>query len=185
VAAVDLWVTRDGGHTWKKDESAVRTGPPLVTEIPEEGTYGFTLVARSGLGLGKKPPVSGDPPQVWVEVDLTKPVVHLIDVKQGAGSRAREMTITWSATDRNLTRRPVTLAYSEQSSGPWLPLAANIENTGSYVWNVPASAPTSFYVRVEAIDLVGNVGVAQSAKPTLIDMSQPSVAIIGVEPGEK
>lgn len=185
VSAVDLWVTRDGGHSWKKDDSAVRSGPPLVTEVPEEGTYGFTLVARSGLGLGKQPPVSGDPPQVWVEVDLTKPVVSLVDVKHGIGAKAREVTITWAATDRNLARRPVTLAYAEKAEGPWMPLAANIDNSGSYVWNMPQNAPTSFHIRVEAVDLVGNVGFAQSVKPIVIDLSQPTTHILGVEPGEK
>src|SRR5262249_24725010 len=143
------------------------------------------LVAKSGLGLGKKPPAAGDPPQVWVEVDLTKPVVSLLDVKHGVGEKAREITITWSASDRNLARRPITLSFAEEAAGPWMPLAAHMENTGSYVWNTPASAPASFLVRVEASDLVGNLGFAQSAKPLLIDMSQPTPVILGVEPGEK
>src|SRR5207248_5983412 len=168
-----------------KDETAVRTGPPYVTEVPEEGMYGFTLLAKSGLGLGKKPPQRGDSPQVWVEVDLTKPAVSLTDVRHGLGAKAREVTITWSATDRNLARRPITLAYAEKAGGPWVPFAANIENTGKYVWAMPAGAPNSFLVRVEAVDLVGNVGSAQSAKPLVIDMSQPSAVILGVDSAEK
>ena len=79
----------------------------------------------------------------------------------------------------------MTLSYAEASTGPWTPLAANIENTGSYVWSMPPTAPTKFFVRVEAVDLVGNVGVAQTTTPTLIDMSQPSVSILGVEPSDK
>ena len=147
--------------------------------------YGFTLVARSGLGLGKKPPQRGDMPQVWVEVDQTKPAVSLLDVKHGVGTKAREITITWSATDRNMARRPVTLSYAEKAEGPWLPLAANIENSGRYVWDMPANGPNSFLIRVEAADMVGNMGVAQLTKPVEIDTSRPTVAITGVEPGEK
>ena len=185
VSAVELWVTRDSGHSWHKDEAAGRSGPPYVTEVPEEGMYGFTLVAKSGLGLGKQPPVSGDTPQVWVEVDLTRPVVSLGEVKHGIGAKAREVIINWSAADRNMARRPVTLSYAEKTEGPWLPLAANIENSGRYVWNMPSNGPNTFLVRVEAVDLVGNMGMAQSSTPVVIDMSRPTVSIIGVEPGEK
>lgn len=183
VSTVDLWFTRDG-QSWQK-EANVRTGPPAVTEVAEEGMYGFTLLAKSGLGLGKKPPSRGDLPQVWVEVDLSKPHVSLADVKHGLGPKAREVTIGWSATDRNLARRPITLAYAERAEGPWVPLAANIENTGRYVWNLPASAPVSFFVRVEAADLVGNVGSAQTPRPIVIDMSQPSISILDVSPADR
>ncbi|MBI1915510.1 MAG: hypothetical protein HYS12_12360 [Planctomycetes bacterium] len=184
LSGVDLWYTRDG-QVWQKDEGTGRSGPPYVFEVPEEGMYGFTLIAKSGLGLGKKPPQRGDLPQVWVEVDQTKPAVTLLDVQHGVGAKAREITITWSATDRNLARRPITLAYAESAEGSWTPLAANIENSGRYVWTMPASAPASFFVRVEAVDLVGNVGSAQSTKPIVIDLSQPEVQLDGVDSSEK
>ena len=184
VSAVELWMTRDSGHTWHKDESA-RCGPPCETTVPEEGMYGFTLVAKNGVGLGKNPPVAGDPPQVWVEVDLTKPVVSALDAKHGVGPKAREITITWSASDRNMARRPVTLSYAEKADGPWLPLAANIENSGHYVWDMPSNGPNSFLLRVEAADIVGNIGTAQLTRPVEIDTSRPTVSITDVEPGEK
>ncbi len=184
VAGVDLYVTRDG-KDWKKEEKSTRSGPPYVVEVDEEGTYGFTLVARSGLGRGRKPPRPGEQPQVWVEVDLTSPVVKITEVKQGMGNKVLEVTIHWTASDRNLSRRPVTLSYAEKPEGPWTPLAANIENTGSYVWQVPAKGPTQFHLKAEVIDLVGNVGSAQSSRPILIDMSEPRVSILAVEPAGK
>jgi hypothetical protein len=180
VSSVELWSTRNG-QDWQKDESA-QIGPPCVTEVLEEGMYGFTLVAKSGLGLGKKPPKSGDLPQVWVEVDLSKPTVNLHEAQHGTGARAREITIQWSATDRNLARRPITLSYSEKADGPWTILANNIENTGRHVWTLPPNVQPSLHLRVEATDLVGNVGSAVSARPLVIDLSRPQVDITGVEP---
>src|SRR5262249_36219284 len=147
LSEVELWYTRDG-QVWQKDESKGQSGPPYVFEAPEAGMYGFTLVARSDLGLGKKPPQVGDTPQVGVEVALTRPPVRLLAVTHGVGAKAREITITWSVTERNLAHRPITLTYAESAEGPWIPLAANVENTGRYVWNMPASAPASFFVRV-------------------------------------
>jgi hypothetical protein len=75
----------------------------------------------------------------------------------------------------------VGLYYAEKESGPWLPIATSQENSGRYVWQVPASAPPSFFVRVEATDLAGNMGRAQTAKPVLLDTSRPTVSILGVE----
>jgi hypothetical protein len=184
VSAVELWYTRDG-RTWQKDDSAVRSGPPYTVEVPEEGTYGFTLVARNGIGLGKEPPKPGDLPQVWVEVDLTRPSVSLADVKHGIGGKAREVTIQWEARDRNLARRPITLSYSTAAEGPWFPFAANIENSGQHTWQMPQNGPVTFFTRIEAVDMVGNIGVAQTAKPTSIDTSLPTTSILGVESAEK
>lgn len=180
VSGVDLWVTTDG-RDWKKDESG-RKGPPYVMDVASEGVYGFTLIARNGLGRGKQPPKPGDNPQVWVEVDLSTPVVNLHDVKQGLGQAARQITIEWSAKDKNLTRRPITLSYSTLAYGRWVPIAANLENTGTYKWTMPKSVPARFWLKVEAIDQVGNVGVAKTPGAIEIDLKEPTINIIGVEP---
>jgi len=183
ISAIELYVTRDG-KDWAKDDKALRSGPPFIVEVDEEGMYGFTIVARSGLGLGKTPPKPGETPQVWVEVDLSRPDVKIQEVKHGLGVKAREININWSANDRNLTRRPITLLYAEKADGPWTPIAANIENTGNYVWQSPTNAPTQFFIRVEAVDLVGNIGLSQTNKALVIDMSQPSVSILAVDPAK-
>jgi hypothetical protein len=38
------------------------------------------------------------------------------------------------------------------------------------------------YVRVEAKDLAGNVGIAQTPMPIQVDMARPTVQIVDVEP---
>jgi hypothetical protein len=181
VASVDLWYTQDG-RTWHKHGTCKAT-PPYAAEVPDEGLYGFTLVAKSGLGMSKQPPQTGDLPQAWVEVDLTAPVVQVGTIKPGPD--ARTLAIQWTASDRNLGRRPITLSYGESKDGPWTPIAANLENSGRHVWQLPAGVPGRVFVRVEAADLVGNVGTAQTPAPVLIDMSQPSVSILNVESGSK
>jgi hypothetical protein len=50
-----------------------------------------------------------------------------------------------------------------------------------YNWQVPPDAPARFLVRAEAVDLAGNIGRAQSAKPVLLDTRVPSVTILNVE----
>jgi hypothetical protein len=67
VSAVELWYTRDGKE-WALCDGVPKS-PPYLVEVDEEGKYGFTLLARSGAGLSKKPPAPGDEPQIWVIVE--------------------------------------------------------------------------------------------------------------------
>jgi hypothetical protein len=182
VSGIDVWVTRDS-RVWKKLDVGTQTHPPCVVEVSDEGLYGFTLLARNGLGLGKSPPQPGEPPQVWVDVDLTKPVVRLVGAEPNNNGKP-EIVIRWNASDKNLGPKPITLSYSDKNKGPWTPLAVNLENTGRYVWQVPAGATGRFHVRVEATDLAGNLGFAQALEPVLIDMSQPTISILNVESGK-
>src|SRR5205823_2971460 len=147
VSVVELWYTQDrAGRTWQKHPSdqAGDVRPPFAVDVSGEGLYGFTLVVKSGVGLGDRSPQVGEQPQVWVEVDTTKPVVRIGNVEVGRGPDAGRLTINWNATDKNLGRQPITLAYAEQAGGPWTPIAANVENTGRYVWQMPPGVPYKF-----------------------------------------
>lgn len=178
ISTVELWYTQDG-RNWQKYEERANQQPPFVFDVNDEGRYGFTLLVRSGVGLGKRPPQVGDPPQIWVEVDLTKPVVQVLNVDVGRGAEAGNLTIHWRATDKNLGHQPITLSFAEQPTGPWTPIAANVENAGRYVWKMPPQGvPFRFLVRVEATDLAGNVGSAEWLKPVLVDLAEPSVKIL-------
>jgi hypothetical protein len=183
LSGVELWYTQDC-KDWKKHDAPPQAHS-YVIEVDEEGMYGFTLLAKSGLGLGKEPPAPGDLPQVWVMVDLSKPVVTLGEITQNVNGKTGSVAVRWKAIDKNLGSTPVGLYYAEKESGPWLPIATAQENSGRYVWQVPASAPPSFFVRVEATDLAGNMGRAQTAKPVLLDTSRPTVSILGVESNVK
>jgi hypothetical protein len=182
VAIIELWYTRNGGSNWQKyAEQADPKAPYVYTvEVSEEGLYGFTLVARNRAGFGESPPRAGDPPQVWVEVDLTKPVVRMLAPEVGRGADLGTLTINYSATDKNLAQRPITLSYAEKLEGPWVEIVRGEENTGRFVWRMPESVPYQFYVRVEAADRAGNVGAAETGKAVIVDLSQPKVQVISI-----
>jgi hypothetical protein len=184
VSGVELWYTRDT-KDWRKHDSPPEARPPYIIEVQEEGLYGFTLLARNGIGLGKEPPHGGDLPQVWVEVDLTKPVVAVTDAQPGYNNHAPTLAIHWKASDKNLGGQPICLSYAERQDGPWEPIATNIENSGRYLWALRPGLPARLYLRVEARDLAGNVGVAQSSGPVTIDLARPTVTILDVEAGNR
>ena len=120
-----------------------------------------------------------------VEVDLTRPVVRLLDLVVGRGQDQGNLIITWSATDKNLGTAPISLSYADKLDGPWTPIARTEANTGRYVWRMHEDVPYQFYVRVEAMDRAGNVGAAETTRPIIVDLSQPKVQVIGVEPSTK
>lgn len=178
LSTVELWYTQDA-REWKKYE-APTDAKAYVVEVDEEGMYGFTLVARSGIGLGKEPPAAGEQPQVWVIVDLTRPEVHLEDAVSATAGGSQQVSIRWKATDKNLSRNPITLSWADKEDGPWKVIVSNIENTGKYNWQVPSGTPRCF-VRVDAVDMAGNVGQSPVSKPILLDSSLPTVSITNVQ----
>ncbi len=180
VSVVELWFTRDG-RTWQRHGEDPDKTSPFQVRFNSEGLYGLTLVVKSGVGLGDRPPQQGDPPQLWVEVDLTRPVVELKSVEAGRGPDAGTVTITWRAEDKNLAPAPISLYYAENLEGPWMIMTGGLENTGRYVWRVPPGAPYRFHVRVEAVDKGGNVSHADSSKPVIVDLSVPRGRILGVD----
>jgi hypothetical protein len=191
VAAVELWYTQDG-RSWQKHSEQTPSGdskelkPPYVVDVHGEGLYGFTLVVRSGVGLSERPPQVGDPPQIWVEVDLTRPVVRLQNVEVGQGAATGTLTITWNATDKNLGPQPITFSYATQPDGPWTPITpAPVENSGRYVWRMPPGVPYQFLVKVDATDKAGNVGSAQTSYLVKVDLAKPKPTILDVSPANK
>jgi hypothetical protein len=184
VSVVELWMTRDG-NSWNQEQTQNKREPPFVFEVAGEGRYGFTLLARSGVGMGDPPPRLGDPPQIWVEVDTTKPAVRLEKVDVGRGADTGNLTILYKASDRNITDRPITLLYAEKPDGPWTPIVKDEDNTGRFVWKMPADVPYQLYVRVEARDKAGNVGGDETPQPVAVDLSQPKVRVLDVAPAQK
>ena len=180
LSLVELWYTRDGRSWQRYGEDPDRTSP-FHAKLQGEGAYGLTLVVKSGVGLGDRPPQLGDQPQMWIEIDTTKPVVKLRTAEAGRGYEAGILTITWSAADKNLAPQPISLFYAENPEGPWNTIATALDNTGRYVWRIPPATPFRFYVRVEAIDRGGNVGRDQTAQPVIVDLSRPRGRLIGVE----
>ena len=177
VSGVELWSMQDG-HTWKKGEIVAQTNHAFTVEVKEEGLYGFTLLARNGSGVGKEAPAAGEQPQVWVMVDVTKPTVQISSVEITRAGKEPTVEIHWTAKDKNLGPKPITLSFAEQTGGPWTPIAAGVENSGQYQWTPPATAPHRLFLRVEAVDMPGNTASAETANPLRLD----AAAVVAAPP---
>jgi hypothetical protein len=181
VSKLELWVT--DGRTWVKYKDYDQPKPPLVFDVEQEGVYGFTIILKSGVGLGERAPHSGDAPQMWVDVDLTKPEVQYVDAEVGQGFESGKVIIRWKAKDnKGLARTPINLYYAEKENGEWKAIETNLENTGRYVWNYDQKVAYKFYVKVEAVDRAGNVGFLVKQEPVIVDLHKPRGVIRDVKP---
>jgi len=182
VGRVELWGTRDGGQSWTRFAVDEDGRSPIKVNLDEEGLYGFRIVVSSGVGLGGEPPASGEQPEIWVEVDLTPPRARLISAEPGRGAEAAHLIISWQADDRRLAPRPITLLYSESSSGPWLPLVGGLENTGRYAWPINPRVPPRVYLRLEVRDAASNMAADELPEPVILDRSRPTARVRGLRP---
>jgi hypothetical protein len=190
IGKVDLWITQDEGKTWRLFTEDPNLSPVLSpeaksevrhlkVELPGEGVYGFAIVVQSKAGLGKRAPVAGDPPQMRLEVDLTPPVAQLYAPEPDPRQR-NALIISWTASDRNLAPKPITLQWAERKEGTWNMIGKDLLNTGHYSWVLPSDLPPRVYLRLMVQDAPGNSNVAETSEPVLVDLSEPEGKILGL-----
>ncbi len=184
-AAVELYVTTDGGQTWFKRGEDPDKASPFPVDLGGEGTFGLKLVAKSAANQGDRPPVNGEPPNTIVEVDGSGPVVKL-DPPKMLGSR---LVITWQANDPHPAPRPVMISIkADAPDAKWqLITPAPIENNGQFAWVVPSGCPPKVHVRIDVRDSLGNVGFAETPETAavLVDRSKPKGRILGLDPSAR
>lgn len=180
VSKVELWGTRDGGRTWSIFGVDPDNRSPMPVSLDGEGVFGFRVVVQSGSGLGGRPPAEGDAPDLWIAVDLTKPTGRI--TKTEVAAEAGELLIGWEADDAVPETRPIAISFSPHPGGPWTPIAAGLENTGSYRWRLDNRVPDRVYLRLEVRDEAGNVATFETAEPVSLDRHRPEGRIRGVRP---
>lgn len=175
VGRVELWATHDGGRSWVGQMTDDDNRSPLIVRADTEGLYGYRLV-RTNQGRGDAAPRSGDPPQLWIGVDLTPPAVRILRIQPVAGQPG-QLLIAWETSDSLLAQRPISLFCSANPSGPWLPIAGGLENSGQYVWLVGGNVPDQAFIRVEARDEAGNTNSNQTPGPLLLRPALPTAQL--------
>jgi hypothetical protein len=180
VGKVEVWATRDEGQTWQRLCEDPDHRSPVALDLPGEGLFGLKLVASNGRGFGGTPPVKGDVPDWWVEVDTTRPQAQLVGAEPGSAADAGCLVISWNASDRNLGPEPVDLYYAARHDGPWLTIAKGIKNSGCHRWVVPPDVGAQIFVRLEVTDRAGNSCRCELQQPVVLDLSRPKVRVLGI-----
>lgn len=182
VDKVVLWVTRNDGQTWKTWGTDPDRRSPFPVETMEDGRYGFRIVVRSRDGLTGQGPSSGDDADIWITVDTEAPLVQITSVPYGRGPEAGRLVINFKASDSFLTLRPIKLSYAANPSGPWKVIQDGVRNEDRYLWKVGRDVPEQIFLKIEAVDRAGNVGVHVLNQPIDVSGLVPRGTIHGVTP---
>lgn len=182
VRAVELWVTVDGGQSWEKWGEDEDRRSPFEIQVESERTFGFRMVIVSNNGLATRSPEPGDPADIAVTVDATKPRVRWLQAGYGQGEHSGQLDLRWEADDEHLSARPVTISFSETPDGPYTILAAGLPNSGQYYWTVDPRTPRQLFLRLEVRDDAGNVAVDQTAEPVSLEGLSPKGRIRAITP---
>jgi hypothetical protein len=182
-AAVELYITTDGGRNWfKRGEDPDRTSP-FPVDLGGEGTFGLKLVCKSSANLGDQPPTNGEVPLTIIEVDSSGPVVKLDPIRV-VGSKA---ILTWHSNDPHPLGRSVLISVkADTPESQWQPITpAPIENNGKFTWILPPNCPPRVHFRVDVTDSLGNRGFAETTETgaILVDRTKPRGRITGLDAG--
>ncbi len=180
VGRVEVWCTRDKGQSWQRLSEDRDRKSPAEVQLPGDGVYGLTLVVSNGLGFGARPPVPGDAPDWWIEVDTTQPTAQITTVRM-SNEDGPAVHIGWTSQDRNLGSGPVDLSYATNRNGPWLPIAKGLKGAGQYRWMPPLDIGKHAFLRLAVHDLAGNSTITETTQPVALDdLSRPRAVMIGI-----
>jgi len=180
VGAVELFVTEDGGQQWFKYGMDEDLRSPIQVDVQGEGTFGFAVRVRNGLGFSDTPPQPGEAPTIVVSVDQTPPQIEFPQPALTAEGNGVVM-LKWRLLETNLAGNPVRLEFANAPAGPWTPVFDWQPDTGGSQWAVRPGTPPAIYFRLLARDAAGNIGVAQTPQPVMIDMKRPVARSLRVQ----
>ncbi len=178
ISSVELFITEDGGAQWFRYGNDTDVRSPMPVDVQGEGTFGFAIRVRNGVGFVDPPPQPGDPPEIVVTVDQTAPAVQLAEPQILARGSAL-VRLQWTVQDVHATM--VRLEWSSAAAGPWNPVFDWQTDPGGFDWPVQPGSPHSIHFRLLARDAAGNIGTAQTIQPVLIDLKRPRARVIGVQ----
>ena len=180
---VELWITENAGETWRPFGVDSDRISPFEVQTEREGVYGFRLLIHDSAGNSARPPQPGEAPDLTVVVDMTRPKVQLISATYSP-ERPNSVSIRWQATDDYLKTRPVKISFAPLPTGPWSMIDSDVPNNGDFEWAPEHRLPGKVYIRVEATDEAGNVGMDQSPQAVGMSPNGPRGIIRQVRPIE-
>ena len=181
VSTVKLFVTEDSGQSWFSYGDDVDMRSPFQVDTRGEGTFGFAVRVRNGLGFADPPPQPGERPAIVVTVDQTPPVANFPQPEIIANGQGR-VRLKWNTADSNPSAAPVRLEYAVSSSGPWTPVFDWQPDQGGYEMSIQAGMPNTVHYRLLVRDAAGNIATAQPPHPLMIDQHRPTVRLLSIQP---
>ena len=180
VSAVELFVTENGGQQWFRYGNDTDLKSPFPVDAQGEGTFGFAIRIRNGLGFADNPPQPGQTPEIVVTVDQTAPMIEMAQPLVRADGFGT-IQLSWRVNEQFPAITPLRLEHATTSNGPWAPVFDWQVDQGGYQWAVRPGTPSLLYFRLLARDAAGNVASAQTDQPVIVDLKKPVGRLLRVQ----
>ncbi|XZE45848.1 hypothetical protein SH467x_001106 [Pirellulaceae bacterium SH467] len=182
ITEVELWGTIDEGRTWEVWGLDPDRTSPFDIEVENDGLFGFRMVIVGANGLASNRPRPGDKADTWILVDTVPPQSRLASALYGTGKEVGSLVIEYRAQDEYLGERPISLFYAESPTGPWQVISRGIRNQGRFVWPSNPNLPPTIYLKMETVDLAGNITSSTLDIPIQVEGIAPRGRIQGFRP---
>ncbi|MCR4318346.1 MAG: tetratricopeptide repeat protein [Planctomycetes bacterium] len=175
VRKIRLWVDSGGkGMNWSiageyNPGQTIRWDAPQVAGSGKGDCYGFIFQAleRSSVEGDLRPsrsdPEKGTPPDKIYYFDWTAPQVTLHSPRSivdpvGHG----KMLVEWESSDEWIVEAPVTIEVSRDGGRNYEVVRTGLTPNGSMEYTPPQGVYPDFRIRLQSVDMFGNIGTATS-----------------------
>jgi Tfp pilus assembly protein PilF len=159
-----LWVSRDGGRTWKTAREAgvidlwsdwAAGAVRCSVRVPEDGLYDFFPQIGDALSNRGPEPKPGQPADPKLRLEVRQPVkVSHLEWEEPRGNPewigGQNVTLKWHAVEPDFRERSAELQYSIDGE-PWIFITKGLEPSATYAWVVPNKDTAQLRLRVRAI----------------------------------
>jgi hypothetical protein len=178
---INLSYSADGGSTWLTIANAVPNNGQYLWQLPIlDSSQVVVKVAATDQAGNLNSSNSG-----IFTIDSTSPTLSLLSLNGGqliAGGSAQK--ILWNSSDANFSVNPIKIEYTSDNGATWAPINTSVDNSGSYLWQVPLIDSTKVKLKITSSDIVGHSTVVISANSFEIDSTAPILTLNSFNGGD-
>lgn len=183
LATVRLWSSANNGESWSAGPE-VSEAPfnNLPWQVPADGRYLLALVATDQSGNTNPVPQDRSAAQFSILVDTERPVISLANPNgvvlagsdDGATGRriykpGDQVEVRFSVADANAAPRGVAVFLQPAANARWEELGVEQPHDQAFTFAIPDIATTSARIKVQAVDVAGNLGEIVAGETFSID----------------
>jgi len=181
-----LWVSRDGGKTWKvAAEAGVEAAwgewasgvIKCTVRVPEDGAYDLHAQLGDAVSNRGPEPQPGQPADPRLRLEVRPRDVLAWVEPRGAGMSwqgGQAVTLRWASPAGELRERSVELQHAAEGE-PWATITKGLDGAGAYPWVVPNRETARLRLRVRGTTRAGHEVSSETGAISVRGTLRPNV----------
>jgi Tfp pilus assembly protein PilF len=170
-----LWVSRDGGKTWRtaRESGVIDTWSDwsggvvrCTVRVPEDGAYDFFPQIGDALSNRGPEPKPGQAADKKLRIEVRSPVkVSHLEWEEPRGATewvgGQSVVLKWHAVEPDFREKSVELQYTLDGEN-WIFMTKGLEPSGTTTWVVPNKDTTQLRLRLRALSRMNLESTAET-----------------------